>query len=545
MSKNKIILINCPPWGVVMPPLGVAYLATYLKNHNIEVEVLDLNLQLYKKSAEKEKKLWDLDTINKVKPEDIAQELYNSFFREINDFILYIESFEIIGFSANNLISTTFAGILSACIKECYKDKTIILGGPGCYHSWDRKYVPLNAVDFFVIGEGEKPLLNLIENINNGLDYSEISGDIPGVLSCQKNKKRKFIPASGIESLDDIPFPTFEEFDLSQYNYAKDYRPLPILTSRGCINHCSYCIDWYMCAKFRIRSPEHILDEIKQHINCYGITHVEFNDLLCNGNITQLEKLCDLIIESNIDIRWISYAAIRKNMSDKLLKKMEKAGCNSLCYGVESGSNKVLKRMNKYYTKEDAVKLLKITHQAGITTSINIIVGFPSETADDFEETLNFIRENKVSIDQVTNVSAFVLMPGADLAIYPHKFGIKFLDPDDPAKWTDENGLTQLARNNRVQIVRKLLDELKIKSLIINYQQDIPQAQNNLIEKEKDKIALTLDAKSDKKEDTPRRTIRRSKRPVLLMILFIFSIMAELYLKAIKKIRGSVIFPGN
>ena len=184
-----------------------------------------------------------------------------------------------------------------------------------------------------------------------------------------------------------------------------------------------------------MRNPEDVITEIQYHIRNYGISHIEFNDLLCNGNLVGLEKLCDLMIKAKIQVKWISYAAIRKNMTKELLDKMKQAGCNSLCYGIESGSNRILKRMNKHYTKQEAQRLLRDTHNAGINTSLNIIAGFPGETEDDFEQTLDFLRENKQFIHQVTNVSAFVLMPGADLSIYPHRFGIRFIDSNDPGKY--------------------------------------------------------------------------------------------------------------
>jgi hypothetical protein len=307
-----------------------------------------------------------------------------------------------------------------------------------------------------------------------------------------------------------------------------------------------------MCFPFRTRRPENIIEEIRHHVERYEITHLEFNDLLCNGNLYQLERLCELLIDCRIDVRWISYAAVRKNMTDALMDKMKKAGCNSLCYGIESGSDAVLKRMNKHYTRKDAGAVLKKTHQAGIEPRVNIIVGFPGESRDDFQQTLDFIYENRKYIAQVTNVSSFVFMPGADLGIYPHKFGIKFLDPDNPGKWTDENGLTQGERNERVKEVCRCLKQLGIENLIVNDQPDFCPEQC-IPEKKKlsvcgikgvSEVKTAPAGKHDGKGQN-RKSQQKLKKTGILLCLFIFSLIIDFYLTLLKKIRGSIIFPGS
>ncbi len=535
-----------------MPPLGIAYLASYLKSKDIAVEVADLNLQLYQNANEQQRDFWDLDTINRVLPVKIAHDLFDTFENRIAEFIKGLKSYRVIGFSANNLISTTFAGLLCQRIRKLWPDKILVLGGPGCYHGWDRKAVPKEAVDFFIIGEGEQVLEKLIQVIRKNQDIPDKREQIPGLLSHRNNHRQKFYPSVSSTDLNKSPYPTFEEFDLKLYNFGQRYRPLPMLLSRGCINKCSYCIDWYMCGPFRLRDPEQIVAEMTDHVQRYQITHVEFNDLLCNGSLSQLKELCERLIEAKLNISWISYAAIRKDMNDELLKMMRKAGCSSLCYGIESGSDAILKRMNKRYTRHDAAELIKRTQKAEIEVRMNIIVGFPGETEADFKQTLDFVRENKEDITQVTNVSAFVLMPGADLSIYPHRFGIVYLDPNDPGTWTDENGLTQEQRNNRVIQTCDLLKELGIKNLIINYKKEICQ---KLCRPEKNKVVglgaadKTADHKSQilewMEERQDYRYRRRLKKSAILFPLFVFSLIVDVYLMVLKKIRGSIIFPGS
>jgi radical SAM superfamily enzyme YgiQ (UPF0313 family) len=543
---SRLLLVNCPPWGVVMPPLGIAYLSVYLKSKDKQADIYDLNLELYFKADKRQQEYWHLDTINKVLPVKIAKDLYSDFKEHIRLFQEKVSGYEIIGFSANNLISTTFAGIVAQNIKEKYPEKIVILGGPGCFHSWDRKAVPKDAVDFFVIGEGEEVLVRLLDVYEQGKNLFDKDVKIPGLLAGDREKKINFYPASCVKDIDSLPSPDFKEFDLDKYNYQKNYRPLPMLMSRGCINRCSYCIDWYMCSNFRVRSPEKVVADIRKYVELYKTTHIEFNDLLCNGNLTALEKFCDLMISSGLDIRWISYAAIRKNMPEKLLEKIKKSGCNSLCYGIESGSNRVLSRMNKHYTREDAAGLIKRTHLAGIEVRMNIIVGFPGETEDDFNQTLEFVKENKQYIKQVTNVSSFVLMPGSDLAIYPHRYGITYRDETDPGSWTDSLGLTQEIRNERVMRTCKLLQDLKITNLIVNYQEK--HSKDNCyseIAKVKSDDQAQQQSKQSIKTKLRCCKPKNFRQKVILEGLFVFSLIIDLYLLAKKKLRGSIIFPGS
>lgn len=543
---NKLILVNCPPWGVVMPPLGIAYLSAYLRSKNTQVDVFDLNLKLHEKANEKQKLFWQLDEINRITPLKIAENIFNAFGDDIDKFVEGLSEHKIIGFSANNLISAIFAGFVAQKIKNRYQGKVIILGGPGIYHSWDRKTIEKQNIDFFIIGEGEEALnkFMLEFEVNKSPDY--LCSKIPGLLYCQDSAKVRFWPWQPVRDLNSLAHPTFEEFDLSKYNQGSKYHPLPMLMSRGCINRCSYCIDWYICSDFRMRRPENIIAEMKYLKQKYGITHIEFNDLLCNGNLYLLHKLCKQMNESKLDLIWVSYAAIRKNMTQELLDDMKLAGCNSLCYGIESGSDAILARMNKHYNSDEAEQVLKRTYNARIQVSLNIIVGFPGETETDFIATMDFIRRNSKYIAQVTNVSSFVLMPGSDVGIYPNRFGIKYLDPLDPGVWTDENGLTQKERNQRVERVCDLLKVLNIKNLIVNYQDEKSKAKpvdcpmvSSAAKQQKEKICL-----SGSKQ---RKFFRNNKilKSLGLLALFIGSLIIDFYLFILKKFRGSIIFPGN
>jgi len=459
-----VILITVPPWEPKMPPLGLAYISEYLKSRGLKSRVLDFNLKLFKEAPLQKKIFWEIHNINSMPPQDITSKMFNSFSDEIHEIASQVVSLDcdLIGFSVN-IASIGLAGKIASLIKKKDKSKRIIFGGTGCFWEHDRRLVfpdDLDSIDAFVIGEGEEVLEEIISNHKNGKSFEDITGVI-----YKRKDFLKPVDAFYTQDIDKLPFPTFSDFELDSYKENL----LPMLISRGCIGRCAFCIDHLMCGRYRYRSPEKILEEIEYHINKNKINHFSFNDLICNGNLRQLEQLCDLIDRSKLNITWGSYAMVRKDMDLGLLRKMKKAGCIWLCYGVESGCDRTLKRMNKFYTSEDAEKVIKATHEAGIQAAINIIVGFPRETQEDFRQTLSFIKRNKDYISEITNVSSFVIMPPSKIGKHLQDYGIK-IPPlhKDLNFYADENELDLSGRLRRVRETIFVISTLQIRNVIVN-----------------------------------------------------------------------------
>jgi len=458
-NNLDVLLIMCPPWDIKTPPLNLAYLVTYLKSRGIKADVYDFNIIFYNCVSKNERDYWKMENLWNNLNNNYVNKLLNDNNHLINRFVYQIikENIKIVGFSINQS-NFLFSLQIANRIKKENKNIKIIFGGSAIFYNKFRDKTPKNLCDYFVIGEGEETLYELVAALRKG---KEING-IRGVMMNSRDYKYKFIPRNPIMDIDKISFPTFEEFDLKLYTDKQ----LPILTSRGCIGRCAYCVDYIMSNCYRFKSAEKIIEELMFLKNRYSINKFQLNDLLCNGNLEELEKTCDLIIKNKLKIELFGYFSIRKDMSIRLLKKMKKAGFVNAHYGFESGSNNVLRLMNKYYTAEDAEELIKKTRKAGIMVVINIIVGFPGETDNNFNETIEFIKRNHNYINIIGNVSICFIMRGSMIYKYPERFG--FTLTPNPEKWYGNYNNKRIRTKKAMQIV-KLIDKLGIELGIKNF----------------------------------------------------------------------------
>jgi len=196
---------------------------------------------------------------------------------------------------------------------------------------------------------------------------------------------------------------------------------LPIVTSRGCPFQCVYCaVRHTMGLPFRARSAENVVDEIKYWYNL-GYNFFEIVDDCFTMDIDRAKKICDLIIENNLKIKFNLANGIRADRVDEeLLIKMKKAGCIFLAYGLESGNEWILKRIRKNITLEKAMETFKLTKRVGIKFAVNFIIGHPDETYEMAMDSIRFAK--KIPADYV-NFSNMVPYPGTETYNYVKEKG--------------------------------------------------------------------------------------------------------------------------
>jgi radical SAM superfamily enzyme YgiQ (UPF0313 family) len=463
-DKLKLALIQCPAWTVESPPYALALLSAVLARNSHEVKCFDLNASLFHFCK------------NKAQPSSLDAECWTMGFRGnvwydenvVLDFIKENEAHIdrlidgvlgsgaiVVGFSVQST-SKHFSLEIARKIKQRDPKKVIIFGGPlcflNCYGVDILKDFPF--LDAVCLSEAEEAFVAYLDDLEN------VRGDnlCPGIAF--RSKDGSIIdggPAPLIESLDALPFADYSIFDLSLYEKSL----LPIATSRGCFNKCTFCSESPHWRRYRPRSAQNIYSEIIHQQQRYPhIDRFWFNDSLINGDMRALGELCDLLIANGVKIKWGGQGMIRREMTLEFLSRMRQAGCEVISYGVESGSDGVLKMMRKGYPAELAAQVIRKTAEAGIQVIFNIIIGFPTETDKEFQETLSFVSRLK-SLAVHIELPMYLLLKGSYIYEHPAEFNV---DPhsyrlsDPQGRWISGDGLnTYEVRQARLDRMRALL----------------------------------------------------------------------------------------
>lgn len=415
-----ITLIQCPLWGTYDPPLALAQLSSCLKKDGHEVKVLDLNIKLYLNRKNEYRNFWAWEQSDFWYKPELVNDYFEKNSEDINSYIelLLKERIRLFGFSVN-IASLYMSYEFAKRLKSQDKDIKIAFGGPLFLN---KKYINeiLNSgiVDIVIQGEGEYSFCKLAESFARNSDIS-----LPGIVF--KNNGALIInkPAPPI-NLDSLPFLDFTSLPLTDYD---DHRHISLMASRGCIRRCHFCSDSPCWPGYRIMSADRIFQEIAFHKNInVNIGHVRFLDLAFNGNMESLIKFCDLMKDRPLDVCWSANMVIRPEMTARVIEKMARSGCEHIIFGIESGSERVLKRMNKPYRIKDADRIIRQMHQAGICVTANFMFGFPGETEEDFLESLIFLKRNAKFLDRVyPSRTYFALEEFSYVYNHPEEFGIK------------------------------------------------------------------------------------------------------------------------
>jgi len=447
-ENNEILLVTSPPWGIHNPPVGLAYLSTYLRLHGIDTDVFDFNISLYRRINPKWHKLWLPEFKNWWSNLERFQELMCEFSGDIlwaAEQILRYNT-PVIGFSVVDPKERTTIEIIRKVLEKD-PSKRIILGGPAVSTPEQReiflKHIG-SSIDYFVVGEGEGILLELMQQYKNN-DFA---------LPLNEEVKKPQIVHKEINDISFIPHPTYNEFDFSMY----DGGSLLVEWSRGCISSCSYCKGRKLLGRYRMKKAEDIVRELEFQFNRYNVNYFVVCDNLLNGNAQELERVCDLLIERELPVTWEGQGIPYRKMTFSLLQKMKAAGCCKMQWGLECGSNKLLQNIRKgrLFTVNEAEEVIRSSHEAGIRTELFIMIGLPGENDIEFKKTENFVRRNKMYIDRIKSVNTLHLVHGTDLFDHPEDYGLCLPKDDWHYLWYSKDGNNDYSR--RVLRARSLIE---------------------------------------------------------------------------------------
>lgn len=268
-----------------------------------------------------------------------------------------------------------------------------------------------DCVDIVSIGEGEETWKELAEMFSKGKkDFSSIAGiafrDGSGntVLSAQ----RDFVDLGALPPIDwtlvDVP-----KYFQSSYECSK---MLYLYCAKGCPHNCAFCYnkDFHRCT-YRKRPLQAVLDEIKYLVTNYGMDGVYFADEMWGGNRTEMRMICDSL--KSLDLKFVWGCQTRIGVfNEEDFRYMYDSGCRWVFFGVESGSERILKMMNKRIPFNRIEETFSNCRKAGIIAIASFIVGFPDETVEDVAKTVELIEKLETPL---INLNYFALVPGSDI----------------------------------------------------------------------------------------------------------------------------------
>lgn len=464
-------LVLLPMWDATNPPLGINYVAESLRLQGHQVKLFDYNLLVFKRYNKPTifrdpnrpplwngggAQDWQFSSIfkSKVLPmvaNDLAY-VEGELLSQIKKNKLSVLGFSV--FSTNCLMTKYF---IKRIRKKISKDKLkIFIGGVELFNNQWPEFLNEELIDAAIVGEGEVAASKLLNAWEENLPII----NIPGVVSKATDGNIMFAQPIPIDDLTELPILRFSDCLIKEY----DSGIIPLQMTRGCYARCAFCDEVVFGAKYRSRTAEHIFLEMKKNSETHQCNNFFITDSAINPLHPETEKLMDLIIESKLPFRFSGNCRIAPNLTPHMLEKMHRAGCRQLFLGLESASPKILELMNKGIKVEWAIQNLRDCHEAGILTSVNLIIGFPGETEEDFEKTLKFIYENKAYIETVNTGMGMAITYNSTVWNNPKRFNIKtnadgsiYLGPNG---WETIDGQNNsLIRDGRLFKIRKMLKE--------------------------------------------------------------------------------------
>ncbi|MCX8178184.1 MAG: B12-binding domain-containing radical SAM protein [Candidatus Bathyarchaeota archaeon] len=441
--RIRISLLN-PPYPVgahqhaPFISLGILYLAAVLRREGFDVTVLDCQA-------------------SGVSYDYVARKLEK-------------DRPDIVGVTSTTLTykpALRIAKIAKTVHPECL----VVLGG--CHVTfWDAQALSeCPSAEVIVRKEGELTMLEIARKVQAGETFEDVLG-----LTYRKGDEIVRNPDRPyIENLDELPFPAH---DLLPIEHLRKTGGLifPVTTSRGCAFWCEFCTAVRMFGrKYRTRSPKNIADELERLENEYSAEEVAFCDDLFTFDQDRTRKLCMEIIRRGLRLKWTCGTRVDM-ISRDLLLLMKEAGCEGIWFGVESGSQNMLDKMQKSISVAQTVKAFRWAREVGLRTLAQVILGYPGETKQTAWETVRLVE--MISPDEVGFYNVATPFPGTPLYNLAAENGwikVKDFEKYDTTKPVLETPWLSMKDVERIRELAFLRFYLKPKTIVGSFSKGLKQ----------------------------------------------------------------------
>lgn len=342
-------------------PLGLLYLASYLRKHRPDVEVRIVDL-----------------FVDYPEPDEAARRIV-----ALEPDLVGIGSFNVDGAVAHRV---------ARAVKSALPAVPMVFGGPYASCSW-RSILRDSNVDAAVIGEGEATFLELIETLDAGGDPSKVAGMAVrkadgGVVETPERPFLADIDAIPHPAWDLIRFPDYDFSFANQYLFV-ERRNAVIFTSRGCPYRCSYC-HHVQGKKFRARSPENVIEELRILHDRYQVRDILVQDDIFNFDLARAKAVCDAVLASGMRFNWSFPNGLRGEIfDDELLDKFVRMGTIFAAFAIETASEERQKTLGRRSQIAKICETIRKCSERGIFTHCFFMIGFEDETREEMERTID------------------------------------------------------------------------------------------------------------------------------------------------------------
>lgn len=302
----------------------------------------------------------------------------------------------------------------------------IVMGGPHVSFEIDGSFRSLaGALDYVAIGEGEHTMVELLRALEGRMDLRDVRG--LAARDPHSGKAVRNAPRPLEDDLDTLPDPARDLMPLSRYLAFDSHAS--VVTSRGCPYECIFCsAPAWTGRRVRYRNPSLCVDEIER-LAALGFTEITIEDDLFTLYRKHFLAVCGELIERKTGIRWNAFSRV-DTITPEIVATMAEAGCQAICFGVESGNQEVLDLVKKSSNLAKVKEAMRMTQAVGISALASFIIGLPGETAETLRKTVEFANSLRDEFGSLYGFHILAPFPGTEVRSRAADYGLEILTSD-------------------------------------------------------------------------------------------------------------------